>query len=467
MRVRHLGNTANNAFHNVCLLRRYEGIESTLPISMFGLGHGMSAPAWEVHDFAVPTAEWVSSPDWSMFPEAVAINSEYSDIAAPSVFGAELDAHIIPDRFPRAMDWVRRNLVAPMRGKRWAEPIFDLRDRQMLARRNELTEPDDHINMLYGGDSLAWVKMPRSPKRTVYLEHGTIRWSADGGADSRALRHAYRRQVKASQHLWVTNLDPRTLEIAEDLVPGRWSVLPHPFMPDERVPFATSQEARDELLAQTRSQHLVLLPSSQNWSKQHDKGSIKALNAFVELRKRGIDVGLVAVEWGLQLAESKEFLAKARVGDNVAWIAPMARFGLQRMMANVDVVWDQFGLDAFGALALRAMEQGTPLVSRGLAPIGEALIGGPVPWLNATTTDDIVRQTSGVLEDMVARGRDTVIDETRAVYRTWLLERHSPAITAALQRELYDQLIDGSYSPGSADPGRWAALLNTSRLENG
>jgi hypothetical protein len=225
------------------------------------------------------------------------------------------------------------------------------------------------------------------------------------------------------------------------------------------VPFATEPAVREELLGRTRSEALVLLPSSQNWTKHHDKGSIKALNAFVELRRAGVNVGLVAVEWGLQLAESKAFLADAGVGSNVAWVAPMAKLGLQRMMANIDVVWDQFGLAAFGGLAMRAVEQGTPLVSRGLEPASEELIGGPVPWLHAIDADDIVRQTTGVLDDMTRRGREKVIAQTRDTYRTWMQERHSPELTAELQFEVYDRMLEGDLEPGAIAPGRWGELL--------
>jgi hypothetical protein len=459
MRVRHFGNTANNAFHNTLLLRQYEGIESVLPISMFGLGHGMSAPAWEIVDFDVPDPGWVGQPGWAAIPEAVAVNAKYSDLITLSTDGTGRES--LPSRYshPDFLPGLRRWANAFLGGKRWAQPLVDLRTRQGLARRSILPDEDHQINVLYGADSLSWQKAPQPSTRTVCLEHGTIRWVGADGSGQRFIRQAYREQVEQSMHLWVTNLDPRTLEIAEDLVPGRWSALPHPFVPDPRVPFPESASGRQALLQRTGSEYLVLLPSSQNWSKDHDKGSMKALTAFVELRKRGVDLGLVAVEWGLQLAESKAFLESAGVGANVAWVAPMARFGLQRMMANVDVVWDQFGLEAFGALALRAVEQGTPLVSRGLAPIGEQLIGGAVPWEHAATTDDIIRETTRVFEDMGRFGRSSVIETTRARYRAWLLERHSPAITAALQRDVYTRILDGTFESGTSVPGQWSVLL--------
>lgn len=458
MRIRHFGNTANNAYYNARLLKLHGGIESDLPVQMFGLQHAISAPAWESVDFEVPSAEWVPRPDWSMIPGAVAVNAEYSDLPAPG------EADGVPDRPAglsirgRAMD-VARAIINPLYGKRWAQPVFNLSYSLVLSRRTEVPVLDDRIDMLYGADSLIRYRMPVPSPRLVCLEHGTVRWIADGDRETSTFRKAYRRQVANAAHLWVTNLDPRTLEIAEDVAPGRWSALPHPFVLDDRVPFAASPARREELLRQTGSESLVLLPSSQNWSKTHDKGSQKALSAFIELRRKGVNVGLVAVEWGLQLAQSKAFLADAGVGGNVAWVAPMARLGLQRMMANVDVVWDQFGLDAFGALALRAVEQGAPLVSRGLAPVGEQLIGGPVPWHHAANADEIVSETSAVLDDISARGRDAVVAETRTRYRTWLIERHSPELTAELQRAVYQRMLDGTFEPGTAAPDQWAQLL--------
>ena len=460
MRVSHFGNTANNAYYNVRLLAEYANIESNLPVRMFGLRHAMSAPAWEAIDFEVPSAAWVAQPDWSSIPGASSVNAEYSDLGGTDTTGtATATAPAGRSLGARAMS-MAGTVITPLHGKRWAQPIFDLSYGLALARRPVHAVSDRRIDVLYGADSVFRLRMPRPSRQIVCLEHGTVRWIAEGGREAAVLRRAYRKEVEQTTHLWVTNLDPRTLEIAEDVAPGRWSALPHPFMPDPRVPFPVSMLERQSLLSATGSSSLVFLPSSQNWSKHHDKGSIKALSAFVELRRKGLDVGLVAVEWGLQLDESKAFLDDAGVGNNVVWKPPMSRFGLQRLMADVDVVWDQFGLDAFGALALRVVEQGTPLVSRGLAPIGEQLIGGPVPWRPATTIDQIVHETSEVLEDMSRRGRETVVAETTSRYRAWLLNHHSPALTAALQRSVYEKIFEGTFEPGTAAPDQWAKLLH-------
>lgn len=457
MRVSHFGNTANNAYYNVRLLAEYANIESNLPVRMFGLRHAMSAPAWEAIDFEVPSAEWVARPDWASIPGASAVNAQFSDLGGAATVGA---ASAQSGRGLEASALLKAGaLISPLHGKRWARPIFDLSYGLVLARRPGLAVSDGRIDVLYGADSVSRLRTPRPSPQVVCVEHGTVRWIADGSRATAVFRREYRKQVQRVMHLWVTNLDPRTLEIAEDVAPGRWSALPHPFMPDPRVPFPESAPGRQALLHATDSSSLVFLPSSQNWSKHHDKGSIKALSAFIELRRKGIDVGLVAVEWGLQLEESKALLDEAGVGKNVVWRTPMSRFALQRLMADVDVVWDQFGLDAFGALALRAVEQGTPLVSRGLATVGEELIGGPVPWRPAATIDQIIRETTEVLEDMSRRGRDAVVAETTLRYRAWLLNRHSPALTAALQHSVYEKMSEGTFEPGTAAPDEWAKLL--------
>jgi len=455
MRVRHFGNTANNAYLNAKLLLEFEGIESDLPIEMFGLAHAISAPAWETLEFDVPSEPWVHHPDWSLIPGAVELNSEYTDLALPSS-GDDTPVRFIPKN---AIMSAARAVLGPLHGRRWAQPIFDLSYRWVLSRTVSPPQVEGRIDVLYGADSLIKMKMPRTASQFVCVEHGTVRSIYDGPREISVFRRAYRDQVRRSRHLWVTNLDPRTLEIAEEVAPGRWSAFPHPYLPDPRTPFEGSPEHREELLRTTDSASVVLLPSSQNWSKHHDKGSMKALQAFVELRKSGRDVGLVAIERGLQVEESKAFLKKAGVSANVVWVRPMARVSLQRMMADVDVVWDQFGLEAFGGLAIRTMEQGAPMISRGLAPVGEHLLGGPVPWRHAATAEDVARETGALLDEIAERGRDRVLGEYRARARAWFLETHSPRITARLQREVYSGIVDGTWEPGMAAPDRWAQLV--------
>src|SRR5688572_13739872 len=124
MRVRHFGNTANNAYYNARVLQQYEGIASELPIAMYGWRHAISAPAWEAVEFAVPDAAWVQEPDWSPFAEALAVNAEYTDLPAPASEGPSEDTPAGAPPLSRLMSAAGR-AMAPLRGHRWAQPIFD------------------------------------------------------------------------------------------------------------------------------------------------------------------------------------------------------------------------------------------------------------------------------------------------------------------------------------------------------
>lgn len=460
IRITHLGNTANNAFHNVRLLHEYAGIEASLPIQMFTVTHAMSAPAWDVAEFVAPNAAWVAAPDWSIHSSAAAINADFSDL--PVAEAHVHSAQPVELSEPPAQE---RLTLKQQVGRTIAKtPLYPYLNEALVRRSLHpvSSRSTTELTLLYGPDSLSQLSVGRRDRGLISLEHGTVRWIADGAADGRFARKRYAQQLRNTEHLWITNLDERTFEIAEDVVPGRWSALPHPFMFDERVPFETNAANRASLLQTTNSEALVLVASSQNWSKHHDKGSRKALEAFVALRLAGEPVGLIAVEWGLQLEESKQFLREAGVDEHVHWIAPLPRIPLQQLMADVDVVWDQFGLDAFGALALRTLEQGTPLVSRGLTEVGASMIGSQVPWLLATEIEEIQRRTSDVINHIQRRGREVVMQEFRTNARSWLERYHSPRITAQLQSEVYNAVVSGDWHRGASLPDAWARLVNTS-----
>lgn len=120
----------------------------------------------------------------------------------------------------------------------------------------------------------------------------------------------------------------------------------------------------------------------------------------------------------------ERLVCPVRTDKHVKWVPPMPRLVMQRMMANVDVVWDQFGLDAFGALVLRTLEQGTPLISSGISDSASRLIGAQTPWIAAATTDEIVSAVVDLHNNMKLDGRDTVLRKTSERYRKWLGNYH-------------------------------------------
>jgi glycosyltransferase involved in cell wall biosynthesis len=454
LKISHFGNTANNAYHNVKILQAEENVVSHLPVRMFGLSHPISAPAWDEIDFEIPDFEWVSEPDWSRFPDAANVNSRFTDLLEKSSGGPQ----IVRRRH------IRDRVVRVLKALRLLKAATLLFQEIAYLKRSQVPKTENGITILYGLDSLNTFALSRHSKQTVALEHGQLRWALNGPKGDSRIRSLYKRQLANVSHVWVTNLDPATIDAAKILAPGKWSALPHPFAFDQRVPYASDLQERMELLNQTRSSALVLLASSQNWSPYHDKGSRIAAEAFVELRKTGVDVGLVAVSWGLDLEKTMKYFRDNNVSDYVKWINLMPRHRLQRLMANVDLVWDQFGLEAFGALALRTLEQGAPLVSRGLSDEGNSLLGVPVPWEKAANTQEVVSKTTGILSEIKEKGLETVHNNYRKIYRDWLDKYHSPRITASLQLNRYSELLDPNPKWADAEPDAWRKIVANNAL---
>jgi len=289
------------------------------------------------------------------------------------------------------------------------------------------------------------------------LEHGTLRWIRVGSPGDLRDRERYKRRVSEADHVWVTNLDLQTLEIAEDLASGKWSALPHPYVLSND--FWGSQTAiehatRPQLLENLQSDFLIFLPSSINWSRHHNKGTDKALEAFIALRKMDHPVGLVCADWGHQVADARDLLHKAGVSKHVTWISPLPRIMLQRFMQEVDLVWDQFGLAAFGALAIRAMEAKVPLISHGLRKESIDLIGEDPKWLPANSSGEIISKSLEVIETSSALGKlgcDSLYSDPQY---DWLMRRHHQSLTLSIQQLRYEGLISGAR--GEAKPDAWA-----------
>lgn len=283
-----------------------------------------------------------------------------------------------------------------------------------------------------------------------------MRWAWENRAKSEKA-YGYIEAAKRATHLWVTNLDPATLGVIHEAKIERWSAFPHPYEPNPAAPYPRDRKLRERLGRQTQSEYLIFLPSSQNWSlSYHDKGSNKALEAFALLRAAGHSVGLILANWGLEVEASKRFLESSGVSQYTTWVHPLGRLRLQRMLSAVDVVWDQFGLQAFGALALRVTEQGTPMVSAGLTPEAESLVGFKPPWNSALDAEQVVGATLTFLERFNSQpsSRDTL----SLTYRRWFFDCHGPNIATELQQRLLETIMEPSRTGLGHDA--WSHLVS-------
>lgn len=293
----------------------------------------------------------------------------------------------------------------------------------------------------------------------VLIEHGTIRWSADpplDSADSQA-RKAYAEQCRNADHIWVTNLDTRTLELVEEYAPDRWSVLPHPYVLDPNAPYDEDVRLRANLLSDTDSEFLVLSASSMSLTGDQNKGTGKLVEAMTVLRRDfGLPIGFLMVEWGTDIDRVKRLCAESGVIENIAFVKPMSRIRMQKTMAACDVLADQFHYEAFGALSIRAWEQGMAVVSRRVSHDARPLMGEIPPVSDASTSEEIARAISDLFRRQLEVGRTAYKEQHLRASRGWLVRRHHHGITRQLQLDRYQQML--GRTPTAANPGAWGAM---------
>ena len=288
------------------------------------------------------------------------------------------------------------------------------------------------------------------PRSTILLEHGTLRWTQNFLPEHQSAAAEYRLKIDHADLLLVTNLDEETLSLAEGLASTPWLAFPHPYDFNPRAPYPQLTALREEILHATKSRYLILAPASINWGRDHNKGTDVALRAFAELRRQGLQVGLVLAEWGRDLEKAKDYLELSGLGRHVHFTPLLSRIGLQKMMAACDVVWDQFGLDAFGALALRALEQRVPLVSKGIGSKAEQLIGKAPPYANANDHDSLAISTEALVFASPSELKDQVESQ-----HSWLVKKHHPALTAELAKRSFDYVLGEGPQPQSNE---WSRL---------
>lgn len=379
-----------------------------------------------------------------------------------SMFIRILDGQSFPKK---AVRFAARNIRAVFVSVLWSTAWNIDRKLARESRRHRSALSVSPVTSLFAGPwihiSLGAIQSPppasrRHHMKHVLLEHGTVRWSADAPLDSADAhaRHLYAEQCKSADHLWVTNLDTRTLELAEEYASGRWSVLPHPYVIDQNCPYDSEPDTRSSLLAATDSEFLMLSASSMSLGGDQNKGTRKLIEAMSLLRREmGLPIGFLMVEWGTDITQVKDLCAASGLSRHIRFVKPMSRVRMQRTMAACDALADQFHYEAFGALSIRAWEQGIPVVSRRISRAACKLVGEPPPVHDASNAEQIARAVAALWEQQSVDGREKYILDHRNRSRSWLLRRHHHELTRSLQMARYTELVEGE--PAPAEPGAW------------
>ena len=471
LQVLQLQNIANNAYHAAAILNANG--HSCDVLSPY-YRHVMGCPEWEEVDLELPEVQ-TFDPDWPTsdlggyrrprwFVQAATIDgASYLLARRRPTTDPELEAAQLWELLPKGMFGFTAlpNAAFHQQGAIPVDPmtvmddmirLFDMYnpdrpDRLTLDDVPHLLQRFDVIALgllkslmpLYdvvhcnGTDGIAPLVLGHRPY--VVLEHGTIRSIPfEDTSMGRWTALAY----QAADHVIVTN--PDNVRALERLGITRYSFVPHP-VHAASVEHGEEPLLRAELLEQLGVDHLVLYPARQHWTDERDpsleKGNDIFFRGLAEFSKRSdVRVGVVCVEWGVSLEQSKELISQLGLGERVRWVPLMSTPRLMRYMRAVDFVADQFYLGSFGGITPRAISQSKVSLCYVDEEINRWAFPEMPPVANVRTEADIATALERLTDGSSYRS------SLESACRTWYDRYHSEAVVLERLEQIYGSVMD-------------------------
>jgi len=281
--------------------------------------------------------------------------------------------------------------------------------RDLFAERPDQLEPDDvarfidviplfrrvqkQYDLVVGYSTDGLFPLFAGTRPYIAYEHGTIRSIPfEGDGQARLCSLTYR----LAQRTFITNCD--NIHAAQRLGLTDYQFVPHPINEDH-LPSLDAHQLRRQLREQLRADFLVFHPARQHWDAQRhpswEKGNDLFIRGFARFVKECRPAaGAVFVEWGRNVAESRQLLAELGVADRVAWVPLQANQRMQSYIQACDLLADQFYLGAFGGILPKALRLGRPAMLYLDEQIHRWCFSEMPPILNVKTPDDVFRQLS-------------------------------------------------------------------------
>jgi glycosyltransferase involved in cell wall biosynthesis len=271
----------------------------------------------------------------------------------------------------------------------------------------------------------------------VAFEYGTIRkipfynsWL--GRFTSLAFQQA--------NHVIITNADNQ--RAARKLNLSNYCFIPHAV--NERWhQSGIGDKLRKKLSQELKADFLVFHPPRQHWDDSRDpmfeKGNdifIKGFARFVhELQPRA---AAVFVDWGKNVAESKNLIIDLNLADRVKWIPVQPNCNMTRYMDASDVVADQFYLGAFGNITPKAMALGKPALCYVNEEQHRWCFSEMPPVMNARTPEEVFDVLSRAYTDHNWRA------ELGQSGKRWYERYHSNAVIREKLIALYEEVLEST-----------------------
>lgn len=482
-RILHIGNIANNGFNNARVQRRYGLHADVLSADYY---HVMATPEWEEADVSKRPADDFFPDWWALglggYQRPRWFASAPFDLACSYLeawaSGEAREAErrwqrmeharfVLCSRTPGARLWKVAGKVVPKLRYEWkkmrqrvgwvSDPVSapegacDLPALRALwtQRRGERPFPamtDDFASY--------WARFPAMQKLLPhydvvqgYAQDGI--WALLGGRAYAAYEHGTLRSLPFEDHqvgrlvalvygladeVFVTNSDVLPSVERLGLEEARVHPLPHAF--DDQVLRKWCHDNRD--IAPPAGPPLLFSPTRQHWvdgDPSFVKGNDIMLRAAGRLWREGRRFRLSLVEWGRDVAATRDLIRDLGFAEAVTWVPPMGKKDLWRAYRGSHAVLDQFVLPALGGVAFETLTLGRRLVTRIDTPTLARFFGEAPPVLPAGTEDEIAASLARIIDDPDDRAG---IGEASA---GWVDTYHSARRIVAIQVRAYDRLL--------------------------
>lgn len=461
LRILHVGNVANNAFHAADILN---AAGHDCDVLCHDYYHVMGSPEWEDADFVGQVGN-AFFPDWDAVDLQGYQRPKWFAQSTLDVCVAYLRARRKGDAATVSRLWERmaeeprvptrepeESLEQVLRSTARSWPGIDLRQLagdlsitffppyyQPMIRELRNLFAEYEVVVGYG----AYPIFPFIAGASTYLafEHGTIRQIPfDDNALGRLTALGYR----GADGTVITNADNRVA--AERLGLERYRFVPHPV--NERWAQAgIGDELRARLKEELQAEFLVFHPARQHWNAARDpsmeKGNdvfIKGLAQVATEVSRGI--GAVFVDWGESVEASKTLLADLGIADRVKWIDLQHNCNMSRYIDACDLVADQFYLGSFGNIMPRALAQGTPSMLYLDEEAHRWCYPKLPPVVNAATPEAVCAGLRRAVAD-----RDYLLTLSEAG-RAWYSAYHSRDFICRELESFFNDVLEGRPPPG-------------------
>ncbi|WP_420965102.1 glycosyltransferase [Bradyrhizobium sp. B120] len=317
-------------------------------------------------------------------------------------------------------------------------------DGQSLSYREEYVtqhpRPFDailpHYDIIQGYAIDGLIPMINGVKNFCCYEHGTLR---EIPFENNLTGVICRISFQRAPAVFVTNSDVLPSVERLGLKKDRVVYLPHAF---DNHKLRAFRDAHPELSPPTGGPVTFFSPSRHHWKRGNSswlKGNDVIIRAAAEVARETRNFKLVFVEWGQEVADSKDLIEELGLTELVEWIPTMSKRELWQHYCASHAVVDQFVVPALGGVGFETMALGVRLISAIDKQQTALFFGQEPPLLAASNVAECAARMREVIQDPLdTQGRGQAASQ-------WMSTFHSAERIVALQCKAYGNLLMGQW----------------------